>query len=90
MKVKVTMNMRLRSGSEGDEDEAQDRAMPITKVLLPMDRLKRQLSCRCRVDSFPRVDSSAVECSRSRLWPTGSSWSFPCAVEVFGLRLAPC
>lgn len=55
-----------------------------------MDRLKRQLSCRCRADSLPRVDSSAVECSRSRLSPTGSSWSFPCAVESLGLMLAPC
>ncbi len=55
-----------------------------------MVRLNRQLSCRCRVDSLPRDERSNVECSRSMLWSTDSSCSFPCTKEPTGLMLALC
>lgn len=61
-----------------------------SEAFSPMVRLNRQLSCRCRADSLPRDDDSYMECSRSMLWSTHSSCSFPCAGEPTGLRLALC
>lgn len=64
--------------------------LQLSEVFWPIERLNRQLSCRCSADSLPRDEGSNVECSRSKLWSTGSSCSFPCAEEPTGLRLALC
>lgn len=55
-----------------------------------MVRLNRQLSWRCRVDSFPRDVDSKMVYSRSMLWSTDSSWSLPSGGAPITLRLALC
>lgn len=55
-----------------------------------MVRLNRELSCRCRADSLPLDDIWNLVCSRSMLWSTDSSWSFPCTEDPTALRSVPC
>lgn len=56
----------------------------------PIVRLNRQLSWRWRAESFPLNDDSNTEWTRSTLWSTGSSWSFPRAGSPTGFKLALC